>query len=345
MGKRGGALNKAMQEVQKKAVEAVEKGGKAIHNHYSETSTGLKKVGEDTHKTDLHHHDEFNKLAKGDGEGDWQPVTNKKGQAKSNAGGNGSGAKDEDDWQPVTNKKGKNKANAGGNGSGGKDGGDWHPGKGGDEGESKRPAGGGGNGPGGSGNSRPVRPVSDWHGKTARGKLRDQGSIRNVGDLSAEERLATLKQESADLADKVRDNDRMVRKPGCAGSFDHNGDVTSHTSIRNVAENARLPYEHPTMTTALAEVKASGARIGAGHGRCAEVGLISDRLHRLQQDGVDVSTVAKAKQQLQGGKMYTVQIGDMQDLEGNITSSHGSYKRPCPTCGPLLRKFGIHAQR
>ncbi|MGW7490871.1 YwqJ-related putative deaminase [Streptomyces sp. NPDC054786] len=100
------------------------------------------------------------------------------------------------------------------------------------------------------------------------------------------------------------DPGKDYRKDGCAGSLLHNGTVTSHTSairrkpVITPQDRKRIdagemekpepqlhPRAHPAVQKVLDDIehdsKAQGGHPGSGHGNCAEVSLISDRLHQL----------------------------------------------------------------
>ncbi|SFL40316.1 YwqJ-related putative deaminase [Streptomyces pini] len=239
------------------------------------------------------------------------------------------------------------------------------PGDGTDGGGGKGPSGGGpgGGGPpggGGGGDGRPERrpmnPQPDWHGRSA-GKMRHhRGDALHVDHLPQEERVRVLEEESLTLANAARDEpvrekgdypvgkDRLTS--GCSGSLLHDGVVTSHTSTTK-KHGMKIPETHPAVADALKQVETEltekGKRTGAGHGKCAEVSLISDRLHQIDPDGSKIRTVEDAREALSGAMVHTRQIGESVTSEENLT--HGDYKKPCRSCEHMLPILGVTAHK
>ncbi|MFJ1993304.1 YwqJ-related putative deaminase [Streptomyces asiaticus] len=223
------------------------------------------------------------------------------------------------------------------------------------------PPGGGSNGPGGGQN---------WHGRTARETRHHRLDTRNVSGLSPEERRRALEEESQRLADEARkprpESEKGVApigksrvKSGCAGSLMHNGEISSHTSFqaKNVSENlpeherarqqaAQTPDVHPALQRSLDRIAADAAEgrgvTGIGHGQCAEVALISDRLHQLDPTGQSIRTEEDIRERLEGAVVHTRQIGNQR---GEEPLSHGDYKKPCDSCKVMLPRLGIEAHR
>ncbi|HZG01951.1 MAG TPA: YwqJ-related putative deaminase [Streptomyces sp.] len=234
------------------------------------------------------------------------------------------------------------------------------------DGKGDKPGGGGPGGPpnggggdGGNGNRperRPMNPQPDWHGRSA-GKMRHhRGEALHVDHLSPAERTQVLEEESLNLANAARDEpvrekgdypvgkDRLTK--GCAGSLLHDGVITSHTSTTQ-KHGMKFPETHPAVADALkqaeAEITAKGLKNGAGHGKCAEVSLISDRLHQLDPGGTKIRTMEDAREALSGAMVHTRQIGDSRTSEGRLL--HGDYKPPCTSCEHMLPLLGVTAHR
>ncbi|MFJ8660883.1 YwqJ-related putative deaminase [Streptomyces sp. NPDC093795] len=76
----------------------------------------------------------------------------------------------------------------------------------------------------------------------------------------------------------------------CAGTLLHDGTLTSHTSSTTTGDSSMST--HPTLKTIFDQVesdaKAADDYPGNGHGKCAEVSLISDRLHQLDPNGTGI---------------------------------------------------------
>ncbi|MBN3930789.1 hypothetical protein IQ279_14280 [Streptomyces verrucosisporus] len=109
----------------------------------------------------------------------------------------------------------------------------------------------------------------------------------------------------------------------------------------------KIPETHPAVSDALRraenEISAKGLDKGIGHGKCAEVPLISDRLHQLDPDGSKIRTVEDAREALKGAMVHSQQIGDIQTRDGTI--SHGDCKPPCTSCEHMLPVLGVKAHR
>ncbi|MEY9944645.1 YwqJ-related putative deaminase [Kitasatospora sp. GAS1066B] len=287
--------------------------GKAVHGLYSDTANGAKKVVENTTKTDAEHATHLTKILD-DGKHDTVKDPKVPGQGGEHPGGEGGG-------HP-----------GGGDGGG-------HPGGEGGSGSSPQPKG------------VKLDPQPDWHGKTAGDMKGHRGPALSVTGLDSEARKTVLRDESATLADAARAprNTKVAPGPGeyrvttgCAGSFEHGDTITSHTSTKKNGLQEK-PTTHPMVAKVLDEIEQDQKAgkidpLGAGHGKCAEVSLLSDRLHQLDPDGTKITTVEEAKAALSGGNMHTRQIGDSR----GPGEKHGEYKPPCGTCTHLLPRLGVN---
>ncbi|WP_031510600.1 YwqJ-related putative deaminase [Streptomyces megasporus] len=218
------------------------------------------------------------------------------------------------------------------------------------------PGGGGGGGGDGRPERRPLDPQPDWHGRSA-GKMRHhRGEALDVRHLSQEERVRVLEEESMTLANAARDEPRREKgdypigkdrlAAGCSGSLLHDGVITSHTSTTK-KHGMKLPETHPVVADVLKQVEdeltAKGKKAGIGHGKCAEVSLVSDRLHQLDPDGTKIRTAEDAREALKGAMIHTRQIGESRSIEEPL--SHGEYKKPCRSCEHMLPALGVTAHK
>ncbi|MFD0428512.1 YwqJ-related putative deaminase [Streptomyces zhihengii] len=101
---------------------------------------------------------------------------------------------------------------------------------------------------------------------------------------------------------------------------------------------------HPSLAQGAVRRRAGALRprrhpLGRGHGRCAEVSLVSDRLHELGRTR-DISSLDDARDALAGSKIHTVAIGEQFDNDGNKVA-HGGYLPPCRSCGPVMDALGV----
>ncbi|MEU7089968.1 YwqJ-related putative deaminase [Streptomyces achromogenes] len=227
--------------------------------------------------------------------------------------------------------------------------------------------GGGGNGGGGGGGGgngpRRMNPQPGWHGRSA-GRMRHyRRDAMQVDHLGPEEQRRALIQEAKDLADEAQkapngaDGQPVLGKgrikQGCSGALLHEGILTGHTSVSRLKKNPQNPDPqenldtHPALQSVLDDIdrqtQAEGGNTGVGHGKCAEVALISDRLHAIsERDGVDVRTTDDIRRVMEGAQVHTRQIGDMKpDKPGFL--SHGEYKPPCASCARMLPLIGVTA--
>ncbi|MFF9895454.1 YwqJ-related putative deaminase [Streptomyces longispororuber] len=198
----------------------------------------------------------------------------------------------------------------------------------------------------------PLEPQPDWHGASADVMRHHRRVAIDVSHLSPEERLVVLDQEARALADEARDavsGDNPGRhrlEKGCAGSFLHDNVITVHSSTTKM-HGQKLPRTHQVLQDILKQISDDVdagliAKKGIGHGRCAEISLISDRLHQLDPSGSRIRTVDDARRALEGGVMHTRRIGDVFDREtGQLSRRHHDFMPPCDTCKHVLPQLGI----
>lgn len=305
-----GSLAKAIEEVTEKAMKSLGDAHGQLKKHLNDVGEGLSEAGKAQKKHDKHVQDGM------DGVKNRHP--DQKPANGSGSGNGGSGGK-------------------GGGGSGGS----------------------GGSGPGaGSPQGQPMNPQPDWHGQSA-GKMRHhRRDALDVAHLDEAGQRDVMKREARHLADDSKNAPapdgrqeplpEQVGKerslPGCAGSLLHNGVVTSHTgtSQRYKGDPNKHPAVHPVLGQVLDDIRADSdagriGKVGAGHGKCAEVALISDRLHQMDPTGQSIRTAEDAKKALSGAVVHTRQIGDVP----KIGLVHGQYKPPCRSCEHMLPALGV----
>ncbi|MGN2635809.1 YwqJ-related putative deaminase [Nocardia takedensis] len=196
----------------------------------------------------------------------------------------------------------------------------------------------------------PLDPQPTWHGQTA-GRMRHfRGEALDVSGLSPEEQIEVLRREAEALANEAINAPhggtehippgRNRRDSGCAGSFVHNDVMTTHTSTTKM-HGQKAPETHPVIRDMLQQVAdAAEGKVGLGHGKCAEISLISDRLHQVDPSGTQLSTIPEARAVLEGGVMHTRQIGDLASRDEE-SARHGDFLPPCRTCAQILPQLGI----
>ncbi|MYR89143.1 hypothetical protein GTY41_30590 [Streptomyces sp. SID685] len=199
----------------------------------------------------------------------------------------------------------------------------------------------------------PLEPQPDWHGQSADNMRHYRRPALDLSHLPRNEQLVVLKEESAALADDARNALGGAAQPGtnhldsgCAGSLLHDNVVTAHSSTTKM-HGQKVPHTHKVLAGILEKIQsdavASGRKAGLGHGKCAEISLISDRLHQLDPTGENIQTVSEARKLLEGSVMHTRQIGDLVDRKtGELVRQHGEFLAPCETCKHVLPQLGIH---
>ncbi|MDX2824990.1 YwqJ-related putative deaminase [Streptomyces ipomoeae] len=196
-------------------------------------------------------------------------------------------------------------------------------------------------------------PQPDWHGSSADKMRHHRRPAVDVSDLTPEEKLAVLEREARQLADDALDAPSGEALPGqhqleqgCAGAFLHDNTVTVHSSTTKM-HGQKLPQTHAVLQDILKKISDDYnagliEALGRGHGKCAEVSLISDRLHQLDPTGTRIRSVEDARDALEGSVMHTRRIGDVMSREtGEVVMNHGDFMPPCPTCALVLPQLGI----
>ncbi|WP_371791698.1 YwqJ-related putative deaminase [Streptomyces sp. NBC_01471] len=212
-------------------------------------------------------------------------------------------------------------------------------------------AGSGGNGPEGT----PVEPQPGWHGSSADRMRHHRRPALEVAHLTPEEQLAVLEREARQLADDALNTPTGSNvsagqhrlEQGCAGSLLHDNTITAHSSTTKM-HGQKLPHTHPVVEGVLKRISddvAAGIleKKGFGHGKCAEISLISDRLSQLDPTSTAIRTVDDARKALEGSSVHTRRIGDLINREtGEVVMAHNAYLAACDTCKHVLLELGIH---
>lgn len=222
-------------------------------------------------------------------------------------------------------------------------------------------------GPSGSSNGRkgvPLEPHPSWHGSSAHEMRHYRFPAEDVSRLPPEEQLAALRERTHELADTARKPamtkeeaqaygkqtippGKHLLNDGCAGSLLHDGVITSHTSMTKFGVH-NTPRTHPVLKGLLDRIEADFdagliPKKGSGHGKCAEIALISDRLALLERNGTPIRTLGDARQALEGAQIHTRRIGDfVLRRTGEVLHRHKDYLAPCDTCKHILPELGIH---
>ncbi|MFD3643410.1 YwqJ-related putative deaminase [Streptomyces griseus] len=210
----------------------------------------------------------------------------------------------------------------------------------------------GGGTPGGEPEGKPISPQPGWHGRSAGKMKHHRRDALDVSHLSEEQQRAALVRETRRLADDARDQEAGHNPPGkdrlvksCAGGLLHEGTLTSHSSSTK-RHGQTLLETHPALQNVVdrveREIRADNENPGAGHGKCAEIALVSDRLHGIEgRDGARISTEEDIRRVMEGARVYSLQIGEQDSPTG--FKNHGDYKEPCRSCSRILPLIGVTA--
>ncbi|GGW12927.1 YwqJ-related putative deaminase [Streptomyces globisporus] len=223
-----------------------------------------------------------------------------------------------------------------------------------DDGAGRGGAGGGGRNGGGGGepNGKPISPQPAWHGRSAGKMKHHRRDALDVSHLSEDQQRAALVRETRRLADDARDQEAGHNPPGkdrlvksCAGGLLHEGTLTSHSSSTK-RHGQTLLETHPALQSVVdrveREIRADNENPGAGHGKCAEIALVSDRLHGIEErDKGAISTEGDTRRVMEGARVYSLQIGEQDSPTG--FKNHGDYKEPCRSCSRILPLIGVAA--
>ncbi|SCL21525.1 Calpain family cysteine protease [Micromonospora nigra] len=175
------------------------------------------------------------------------------------------------------------------------------------------------------------------------------------GDPAGPDAEQAMIEASRTLAETVRQAVKATtvsrgKQPGTAGALlMPDGDITTHTSMTpDKGTTPRTdPVVHRVAKEALARTEAAlkeaEVNPGGGHGKCAEVALVSDQLYRLEQQwrvqGEPGTFEQFALAAFQNSKITTHQIATARS--GDVTYELGHYRPPCRSCAHFLPQFGI----
>ncbi|MBL6277282.1 hypothetical protein JMF97_14060 [Micromonospora fiedleri] len=138
-----------------------------------------------------------------------------------------------------------------------------------------------------------------------------------------------------------------AKQPGTSGALlMPDGGITTHTSMTadKGTKPPTQPSVHPLAQAALDRTKAAlPDGTGSGHGKCAEVALVSDQLYRLETQWRDAGQPGSFEQYaldaFNGAKILTHQVKPAQ--QNDIVYKLGHNRPPCRSCAHFLPQFGI----
>ncbi|MFI7079845.1 toxin glutamine deamidase domain-containing protein [Micromonospora sp. NPDC049903] len=172
------------------------------------------------------------------------------------------------------------------------------------------------------------------------------------GDPAGPDAQRSLVEASRTLAETVRRAIKSAvvsksKQPGMAGALLMPGGViTTHTSMtadRSTSPPTQ-PAVHPLAQAALDRIAAQlGKGKGGGHGKCAEVALVSDQLYQIEQQWHDAGKPGAFEQYaltaLDGAKIVTHQVKSAW-VDG-VPYELGHYRPPCRSCAHFLPQFNV----
>jgi hypothetical protein len=145
-----------------------------------------------------------------------------------------------------------------------------------------------------------------------------------------------LEDGSERLAMRTDDTFRgAYNQPGMSGTLLAGDSMSAHTSMKGGA----TPNVHPVVKTLLDElagrVRGGDGRMGLGHGRCAEIGTISDYLWNIDPGGTMTVETARAHFEHVGGATAAHQTSH-PDRQGRFR-----LRPACDTCAYVTQKLAI----
>ncbi|MEV2241793.1 toxin glutamine deamidase domain-containing protein [Micromonospora sp. NPDC049891] len=201
----------------------------------------------------------------------------------------------------------------------------------------------------------PVDPqtLKRSEGPTGRGTHSWQLAPTSVdGDPNGPEAEHALIEASRTLAETVRREVKAGtiskgKQPGMAGALlMPDGSITTHTSMTadRSTKPPTQPRVHPLAQATLDRIATTLVDgVGGGHGKCAEVALVSDQLYLLEQrwrsTGEPGTFEQYALDALQGAKIVTHQV--KQARSDGFTYDLGHYRPPCRSCAHFLPQFNV----
>ncbi|MCG8476869.1 MAG: hypothetical protein MI784_15495, partial [Cytophagales bacterium] len=152
--------------------------------------------------------------------------------------------------------------------------------------------------------------------------LDEDGLSKNASDLLDKESLSALENFSNN------------KRPGAAAVMEgDNFSPVSATSIRNGSVDY-FDGINPLIKDLLEQIKKSGIQSN-GHGKCAEVKVLSDVLNNHFKN--KVPTLEEAIDYLRGTKSKAVSLKRSAKNAG----SHGKFKCACVSCSPLMKRLKV----
>ncbi len=172
------------------------------------------------------------------------------------------------------------------------------------------------------------------------------------GDPTGPDAEQALIEASRTLAEATRQAVKdgtisRAKQPGTSGALlMPDGGITTHTSMTadKGTKPPTQPSVHPLAQAALDRTKAAlPDGTGSGHGKCAEVALVSDQLYRLEtqwrEAGEPGSFEQYALDAFNGAKILTHQVKPAQ--QNDIVYNLGHHRPPCRSCAHFLPQFAI----
>ncbi len=172
------------------------------------------------------------------------------------------------------------------------------------------------------------------------------------GDPAGPEAERALIEASRTLAETARQAVKggtisRAKQPGMAGALlMPDGGVTTHTSMTadKGTKPPTQPAVHPLAQAALDRTAAAlPDGTGSGHGKCAEVALVSDQLYRLEQQWREAGEPGTFEQYaldaFDGAKITTHQVKTAR--QDDLVYELGHYRPPCRSCTHFLPQFNI----
>lgn len=133
-----------------------------------------------------------------------------------------------------------------------------------------------------------------------------------------------------DQATELRNQFVNRTRPGMAGSMQAGDTNVTHSSMKG-----GTPNRHPIVNQLLKEIEDNGYPKSRGHGHCAEIGAISDYLHRVDPHG---------NWSIEDARKHFEHIGTATSAyRPGRNDNPPEEAPPCDTCSYVTHRLGIYA--
>ncbi|TDV35441.1 YwqJ-related putative deaminase [Actinophytocola oryzae] len=171
----------------------------------------------------------------------------------------------------------------------------------------------------------PPQPEGDWTDRTG---ADSNHAAEGPGPAGHPLRQPTaLENDSTYMGEQLVTDFSKAKRPGMSGALLVGDDIEVSSSMKG-----GTPDLHPLVAEILDELEGDGGRTGRGHGRCAEVGAISNHLWMIDPDATMTRTEAQAYFERRGAATIAHTLTAQDTLQ--VTAA-------CPSCEYLTDKLCV----